>query len=88
MFNQRQCWLYGFGIASGLSAMISSAAAAAAAVLRGCAVTVIPPHCNRLVILGVDGNAHHATARTRPDMRPSVLLVVSPSLSAHCTGRG
>ena len=46
---------------------------------HSCVTAVIPPHCNRLVILEVDGNAQHATATTRPDMRPSVLWLYRPA---------
>ena len=42
----------------------------------------------RLVILGIHGNAQHATATARHGMRPSGLLVASPSLSTHCAERG
>ena len=34
------------------------------------------------------GNARRATATARRGMRPSVLLIVSPSLSTHGAGRG
>ena len=47
-----------------------------------------PAECNGLVILGVDGNDQHATAAAGLGMRPSVLLVVSPSLFTHDAGRG
>ena len=37
--------------------------------------------------LEIAGNAQHATATTRRDMRPSVLLVVSSTLFSHAAGR-
>ena len=62
-----------------------AAAAAVAAVLRD----YNPATLQLTVILGIDGNAQHATATARRSMRPSVLLlVVSPCLSTHCAGRG
>ena len=38
--------------------------------------------------LGIVGNAQHATATALRGMIPSVMLVVSPSLSTHSAWRG
>ena len=57
---------------------------AAAAVLRDCN----PAALQLTVVLGIDGNAQHATATARHGMRPSVVLVVSPSLPIHGARRG
>ena len=47
-----------------------------------CCVTN-PAALQLIVILGIVGNAQRATATARRGMSPSVLLVVSPSLSTH-----